>query len=174
MLTGVSIMNLSHITSHSLKRVLSLTERKDELVQLVSEIETEITKLLSGFVGAVSPKQGTPTKDTPRKKTRKARRGKSGNLTSKIVAVLENAGPDGMRVKDIAAAVGSPAPNVSVWISTTGKKFVVRVEPGIYAIKGAQPAAEKPATTTKKTTRKSKTTDGKRSNKFNPSKSKGI
>jgi hypothetical protein len=134
-------MDLSHITSQSLRRVLNLTERKDQLVALIAEIETEISRALSG---AVAPAAKAPDKKAaPARKARKrssSRKAKSGGLKEKILAVLASAGSGGLKVKDIAAKVGSPAPNVSVWFSTTGKKLTQKLEPGRYAIKGAKPA----------------------------------
>lgn len=137
-------MDLSHITSQSLRRVLNLTERKDQLIALIAEIETEISKALSG---AVAPVAKAPVKKAaPAKKARKrtsSPKAKSGGLKEKILAVLDGAGSGGLKVKDIAAKVGSPAANVSVWFSTTGKKLTQKLEPGRYAIKGAKqtPAA---------------------------------
>ena len=41
-------MEISHITSQSLRRLLNLTEQKDRLVALVEELEKEISKVFSG------------------------------------------------------------------------------------------------------------------------------
>jgi hypothetical protein len=139
-------MDLSHITSHSLRRVLNLTERKDELIALIAEIETEISKALSG---AVAPAAKAPAKKAaPARKARKKTK-KPSPLKSRILSLLATAGPKGLRVKDIAAKLGLPGGNISVWISTTGKKLVSKVGPGVYAVKDSKPAvavSAKPAT----------------------------
>ncbi len=141
MLGSLSSMDLSHITSQSLRRVLNLTERKDQLIALITEIETEISKALSG---AVAPAAKAPAKKAaPARKAKKrssSRKAKSGGLKEKILAVLDGAGSGGLKVKEIAAKVGSPAANVSVWFSTTGKKLTQKLEPGRYAVKGAKAA----------------------------------
>ncbi len=143
-------MDLSHITSQSLRRILTLTERKDELVKLVAELETEISKVLSG-VAAPIVKVAKAPKAAPVRKSRKSRssgKAKSGGLKGKILSVLESAGAEGLKIKEIAAKVGAPAANVSVWFSTTGKKLTQKLEPGRYAVKGTKPAVvvkEKPA-----------------------------
>jgi len=143
-------MDLSHITSKSLRRILTLTERKDELIKLVAELETEISKVLSG-VAAPIVKVAKAAKSAPARKSRKPRssgKAKSGGLKEKILSVLENAGAEGLKIKEIAAKVGAPAANVSVWFSTTGKKLTQKLEPGRYAVKGTKPAVvvkEKPA-----------------------------
>lgn len=149
MLIAISTMDFSHITSQSLRRILNLTERKDELVQLVAELETEISKVLSGVavIATKTPAKAAAPKPPSKKKSRKARKAKSGGLKGKILAVLESAGAGGIKVKDIAEKVGSPAANVSVWFSTTGKKLTQKLQPGLYAIKGAKsaPATALPA-----------------------------
>jgi len=142
-------MDLSHITSQSLRRVLSLTERKDELVKLIGEIETEIAKVLSGGTAPVA-KARPATKSSPVRKARgKAR---SGGLKDKIISALVAAGPQGLRVKEIAGKVGSPAGNISVWLSTTGKNLTTKLEPGLYTVKGTKPDAPVPAASVVKPT----------------------
>lgn len=142
-------MDLSHITSQSLRRILTLTERKDELVKLVAELETEISKVLSGVAAPIVKVTKAP-KAAPVRKSRKPRSSgkvKAGGLKGKILSVLESAGAEGLKIKEIAAKVGAPAANVSVWFSTTGKKLTQKLEPGRYAVKGTKPAVavqEKP------------------------------
>ena len=142
-------MDLSHITSQSLRRILNLTERKDQLVELVAEIETEISKALSG---AVAPLAKSPAKKAVsarkagrRASARKVRTGRTGKkpspLKKRILALLNAAGPKGMRVKDIAAKLGLRGGNVSVWIGTTGKTHVSKVSPGVYAVKRSTPSS---------------------------------
>ena len=52
-------MDLSHITSQSLRRILNLTEQKDRLVSLVEELEKEISKV---FSGGAAPADKRPVK----------------------------------------------------------------------------------------------------------------
>ena len=68
-------MDLSHITSQSLRRILNLTEQKDRLVSLVTELETEISKVFSGVA--------VPAAKRPVKKLRKP-----GKPASKKVSKL--------------------------------------------------------------------------------------
>lgn len=135
-------MDLSHITSQSLRRILNLTERKDQLVNLVAEIESEIAKALTSRVSPVakSPaKKISPArKDAERTASRKA---KSGSLKANILSLLDTAGAGGMKVKEIAEKLGAPAGNISVWFSTTGKKLTQKLEQGRFALKGAKPSS---------------------------------
>ena len=130
-------MNLSHITSQSLRRVLSLTERKDELISLVAEIESEIAKTLTGIAAPVAAIANAPFKSAPKRQAKRARRAgrKSGGLKTAILGILESAGTEGVRVKDIAAKLGKSSGNVSVWFSTTGKDITTKLSNGLYAAK---------------------------------------
>jgi len=66
----------------------------------------------------------------------KSRGGRSGGLKDRIIALLEGAGAQGLRVKEIADKLGAKGSNIAVWFSTTGKKHATRVSPGVYAAKG--------------------------------------
>ena len=153
-------MDISLINSQSLLRLLALTEKKEELLSLVDNIDAAIIATLKGGVSvevveiasapaSVAPAQKpvaalkAPTKPA---RAKKAKGGKSGGLKEKILALLETAGSEGLKVKEIADKLGAKPGNISVWFSTTGKKLVTKVEPGRYAVKGAAKPASKPAT----------------------------
>ena len=137
-------MDISHITSQSLRRILNLAVRKDQLVKLVAELEAEITKVFSAAVAPAAKRPAKRTAPTRRAGKRSTpRKAKSGALKARILSLLESAGAEGLKVKEIAEKLGSPAGNISVWFSTTGKKLTRKVEPGRYAIKGGKPASKK-------------------------------
>ena len=151
-------MDISLLNSHSLLRLLSLTERKEEILQLLGKIDDEIRKTLQGGVSvevleiASAPTTAAPVlkqaaaAKAPAKpaKAKKAKKGKSGGLKERILALLEEAGSRGLKVKEIAEKLNSKSANISVWFSTTGKKLATKVEPGRYAIKGVKKSAAKP------------------------------
>jgi hypothetical protein len=132
-------MDIKHITSHSLRRLLSLTDKKEQLIQAVSDIESEIAKTLKGAATTVVEVAEAVTPFKPAKKAKKG--AKSGGLKSRVLALLEAAGDEGLKVKDIASKLGTKATSVSVWFSTTGKGITTKVAPGRYAKKGAAQAA---------------------------------
>ncbi|MEI6278754.1 MAG: hypothetical protein WCQ16_05145 [Verrucomicrobiae bacterium] len=142
-------MNISHITSHSLRRLLSLTEKKEQLIKGIEDVETEISKTLKGVVTSVveAAEAVTPFKPKAKKGAKKAKATRSGGLKDRIIALLEAAGDQGLRVKEIAQKLSSKPANISVWFSTTGKKHATKVEPGRYALKGS---ARKPVATAAK------------------------
>ena len=166
-------MDLSHITSQSLRRILLLTERKDELVDLVAEIETEIARVFfAGAATSPAKKAVAVRKAGKRPSSRKAR--KVVPLRVSIPELLSVAGPKGIRVKDIAAKLGISGGRVSVWLGTTGKKFVSKVSPGVYALKGARPASSAPAKSapTKKSAKAGRTSASSATKAFKLSNSK--
>ena len=155
-------MDISLVNSQSLLRLLALTEKKEELLSLVDNIDAAIIATLKGGVSvqavevASAPSSATPARKpvaalkAPAKpaKVKNAKRGKSGGLKEKILALLEDAGSEGLKVKDIADKLNSKPGNISVWFSTTGKKLVTKVEPGRYAAKGAAKTVSKPVAMT--------------------------
>jgi len=68
-------MELKHITSHTLRSLLSLTTKKDELIKGIEEVETEIAKTLKGVasaaVGMVESVTPAKRKEKPAGKPRK-------------------------------------------------------------------------------------------------------
>ncbi len=59
-----------------------------------------------------------------------------GELTSRVLAALENAGSAGISLTDLSEELGIPYKHISVWFSTTGKKNsrVKRVSRGQYRL----------------------------------------
>ena len=142
----LSIMSLTHITSQSLRHLLSLTERKEQFLKDIVEVENEIAKALKGAATsvveaaeAVTPFK--PAKKSKGKKYRKAKASNSAGLKERILALLHDAGDQGLRVKEIAEKLAAKPANISVWFSTTGKKLAKKIEPGRYAVKGAKKSA---------------------------------
>ncbi len=147
-------MDPKHFTSHSIRHLLTLTEKKEQFLKVIKEVEDEIAKALKGAATAVAKAAEDITHSKPAKtkeertlksKGSKAKATKAGGLKGRILALLEAAGDEGVRVKDIAQKLAAKPGNISVWFSTTGKKLVTKVEPGRYAVKGAPKSASKPA-----------------------------
>jgi len=153
-------MDISHLTSQSLFNLINLAEKKEELIQVIAEIDAEIIKALKGGVVSVveiseitispAPKVVAATKaKTSAPKPVKV--GRSGGLKDKILALLATAGPEGLRVKEIAEKLKAKATNISVWFSTTGKNLSTKIEPGRFAAKGVtasqEPVVAKPVPT---------------------------
>ena len=137
-------MDIKHLTSDSLRHLLSLTGKKEQLIKAVADVEDEIAKALKSAATTTVEVAEAVTPFKPAKKAKKSKGGKSGGLKERILALLEAAGDEGVRVKDIAAKLASKPANISVWFSTTGKNITTKVQPGRYAVKGPKKSA--PAT----------------------------
>lgn len=148
-------MDISLLNSQSLLHLLSLTEKKEELLQVLEQIDAEIISTLKGGISVeVFEVTSTPAIASSARvvkkpvaqatakpvKAKKVKSGKQSGLKNRLLALLETAGDQGLRVKDIAAKLGAKAANISVWFSTTGKDITTKVGPGRYAKKGASKA----------------------------------
>jgi hypothetical protein len=69
-------------------------------------------------------------------KGRKAGRVKRGALSENVLALLEEAGSNGISIKDLSDKIGSNYRNVAVWFATTGKKNpkIKKVAPAVYKL----------------------------------------
>ncbi len=146
-------MEVSHITVPVLRRLLTLSEKKESLLNEIGSIDKEIVSLTSGKPAAAAPKAAAPQAAAPqvaapkgkpgRPPGKTGKRGKRGALKEKILALLADAGEAGARVKDIAIKLGAKPQNIHVWFSSTGKKLanVKRVDAGHYKIVSAGKAA---------------------------------
>jgi len=146
-------MDISLINTQSLTRLLALTEKKEELLQIVDQIDASIIETLRGgasvavikFANATTtPTLKPPTKVKP-SAPKPVKAGKRGGVKNRILALLEAAGSQGLRAREIADKLGAKPANISVWFSTTGKNLVTKLEPGLYAVKGAKSAPAKVA-----------------------------
>lgn len=175
---SVPSMDISLINSQSLLRLLSLTERKEELLKLIEDIDAAIIQTLQGAVAVqvVEITSSAVTKPEPKrikpvgkslKSTRKTKAGKPVGLKDRILALLGEAGDQGLHVKEIAEKLGSKATNISVWFSTTGKKLAKKVEPGRYAVKGKDGTPE-PAVPPVKASKPAKPTKAKKKGGITP------
>ena len=162
-------MDISLINSQSLLHLLGLTEKKEEILQVLEQIDAEIIRTLKGGIsveileGAPAPALVSPAPKakaaTAKPAKKKGKAVKSGGLKDRILALLEAAGDAGLKVREIADKLGSKPGNIAVWFSTTGKNITTKLAPGRFAKKGASKAAA-PAAKQAKTKVKAKKKGG--------------
>lgn len=135
-------MDISHINSSVLRKLLSLSEKKDILLEKIKEIEQEIVTATLGRSPASASKT-TPAAPKAPRKTRRGRSGRRGALKDRILTILTAAGESGARVRDIAAQLKIAPQNIHVWFSSTGKKLgiVEKIEAGRYKVVSAVKSA---------------------------------
>ena len=130
--TNKNIMNLTTLTSRDLSRIQKLIERKESLTQQIAEINSELEAMESGAsqpARLVTHTNGATAAPSARKSSKavtiKKRKGKTvrGQLKEIITSELKSAGNKGMRVKDLAAKLGTSYGNVTAFFQSTGKKI---------------------------------------------------
>lgn len=144
----MSFMNISHLTSDTLRQLLPLTDKRDELLKHLRALENEIAGALTGagsaIVEAITPAK-TKDKVKAAKVTAQTRSGR-GQLKEQILALLGAAGDAGLGVQEIADRLGVKAGNIYVWFSSTGKSLTSKISPGRYvAHKTSAPVSAKNA-----------------------------
>lgn len=134
-----------------LKQLIQLEEKKIKLAADLAGIEAQIEAVKSKVVGggtapvkaAKAPKAAKAAAAAPAKaKAAPApaaggkKRGKYGQVSEDILAVLKAAGKEGIAIKDLAVKAKRPEGSVRVWLATTGKKTkgLKKVSRGVYAL----------------------------------------
>lgn len=148
-------MDVTQINTKVLRKLLELTERKEQLLEQVARIESDLLSLSSGkatisiaAVKAPVAKAVKPAKAAKAGRKSGGKRGRRGALKEQILSILNAAGEAGARVKDIASQLGANPQNIHVWFSSTGKKLgeITRVDAGHYKIAAPKAKTEKTAT----------------------------
>lgn len=123
-------MDVTHINSAVLRKLLVLSEKKEDLLNRIKEIDREIAAATQGRLPVAAPKLGTTAK------AYRGARGRRGALKERIIAILTAAGESGARVKDIASELKIAPQNIHVWFSSTGKKLGIfkKISAGHYKI----------------------------------------
>jgi ribosome-binding protein aMBF1 (putative translation factor) len=144
-------MSLATLTSKELSQIQKLIERKEALAQQIVEINSELEAIESGAPEPARPKnaavQVAVTSKSPEpaaaptmpRKKRRARRTVLGSLKERISDELKSAGKPGMKIKDLAASLGTSYGNITNFFQKAGKhmKEIKKVGPGRFAWMGA-------------------------------------
>ena len=132
-------MDLSKININTLREMLKLSERKEELLKNLKELEKTIMLYTN-----VSPSEPSPNQAAVKKKSRaktshnsSGQRASRGTMKTIILEALKEAGPAGIKIPDLAQKIGVKNANVHVWFSNTGKKLpeIERIGAGLFRIK---------------------------------------
>jgi len=131
-------MDITSLSSDILRELAKLADQKASLTKQIEAIDSKINAVAKGL-SAPKPKAASSAKavsKTPSSKVVppvKAKRGRRGHLKQQIIALLSQAGVDGLGVKEISKTLGVKNQNVHVWFSTTGRKIE-----GITKLAGAR------------------------------------
>jgi len=119
-----------------LKSLLALEEKRTALQHQIDEIYHEIS-IVQGQIFAKGP---TVVAKSIRKVASKGR-ARRGALKAKIMTSLETAGRAGVRVTELASALGTKAANLHAWFHSTAKRIpsIVKIAGGHYRLNGDAP-----------------------------------
>lgn len=129
-----------------LKSLLALEEKRTALQEQIDDIEQQILSIRDQVLGT-APATNAVTRAV-RKVVAKGGRAQRGALKAQIMTALESAGHTGVRVAELAEALGTKAANLHAWFHATAKRMpnIVKVAGGHYRLNGhsAKPAAAAP------------------------------
>jgi hypothetical protein len=137
-------MNLNSIQISHLKTMLALHEKRARIQQDLDAVDHELSKLQSQLSSGVSAPSGSVSAArTPQKRGPKARGSARGALKARIFAVLENAGPAGVKVTQVADELGVKSANVYAWFHAAAKRYkgiINKIGSAHYRLEGKLPA----------------------------------
>jgi hypothetical protein len=133
-----------------LKAMLSLEEKRSALQQQLDALHQQLSSLkdqLFDEAPSTRAAKAAPAKKSAPAKAPKKGRSKRGALKEQILAALNSAGQAGVRVTELAGALGTKAANIHAWFHSTGKRIpgLSKVSGGHYRLKGGAPAAKESA-----------------------------
>ena len=153
-------MTSTNIQVDRLKQMLALEQRRLSLQNELDALAQQIGELSNGLFNAGSIVK-SPTAASAPVRTAKGKRGKRGLLKEKITAALQSAGELGVKVKELAAQLGTKPVNIHSWFHSALKrdKTIKKITGGHYRLATAA-TAPKATTETKAAKPAKKTRNG--------------
>jgi len=153
-----------------LKEMMNLEEKRVALQQQLDDIMQRMAELKDALLTDSEEAEPTPSRRPAKAPSQKAPTitPRRGVLKDRIMAALEAAGPRGVRVKELARALGTKPVNVHSWFHSSMKRYpaIKKIEGGHYRLEGSGSGSEKrsaPSKSSAKPAKKKKTaTRGKR------------
>jgi hypothetical protein len=117
-----------------LKSLLALEEKRTALQEQIDDIEQQILSIRDQILGEAP----STVAKAVRKIAAKGGRAQRGALKAQIMTALESAGHAGVRVAELAEALGTKAANLHAWFHATAKRMpsIVKVAGGHYRLNG--------------------------------------
>ena len=115
-------MDITKLSSSNFRAVFNLLTKREKLEKELEQINAKIAAAFAAPSAAPAKKSPAAKSAKPAKPVKSGRNRKRGSLKNDILAVLTEAGPEGLSSPEIAAKVNVPNQHVHVWYSGTGKK----------------------------------------------------
>ena len=134
-------MKLSNPRIERLKQMMSLEEKRVALQEELNQVVEQMTELKDALFSESAPASSAAATYTPaaRKVAKGAKSTPRGALKDRIVAALQAAGNGGVRVKELAVALGTKPVNVHSWFHSSMKRYpaIKKIEGGHYRLEGS-------------------------------------
>ncbi len=134
-------MMTPNLSTPQLEKILALLKERDGIDQQIAILFGGSSAGAAAAPAASTParRRGRPPKSSvsaPVKATSAKKSG--GTLKDQIVALLQNEGPGGLSVGEVAERIGAKKSSVNFWFYTAGKKVkgLKKVARGTFAYKG--------------------------------------
>jgi hypothetical protein len=127
---------LRNVPSAMLRKLVTLSQRKETLLARVQEIDQEMLRIQSRFesgnIRTVASTKVTITRPSSKKRRQVAR----GELKAKIMAALRAAGKGGATIGDLSKKLRVKRANLYVWFNGTGRneRNVRKIGPATYRL----------------------------------------
>jgi len=119
-----------------LRKLVTLSERKEALLARVQEIDQEMLRIQSRFESG-NIRSAASTKVTiTRSRSKKPRQVGRGELKAAIMAALRAAGKSGATIGDLSKKLRVKRANLYVWFNGTGRneRSVRKIGPATYRL----------------------------------------
>ena len=123
-----------------LKEMMSLEEKRVALQQQLDEVVERMTTLKDGLFSEAEVTTATPSAGKKVSVVASARpTTQRGALKGRIMAALEAAGDAGVRVKELAQAIGTKPVNIHSWFHSSMKRYpaIKKIQGGHYRLQGS-------------------------------------
>ncbi|MEY2558679.1 MAG: hypothetical protein QOE34_2104 [Verrucomicrobiota bacterium] len=121
---------LTDISSATLRKMVTLSERKEALLSQIQELDRQMSALQQPAGEAESQPSRAKSFERSGAKPRTAR----GALKARIVGALRTAGPGGLTIRELSKKLKVKPANLYVWFNGTGRKTkgVKKIGPAKY------------------------------------------
>jgi type II secretory pathway component PulJ len=123
------------ITSATLRKMIKLSKRKEELMSQIQEIDRQMAGIEREVEVRASLRSPRRTGMATRIASR-SRPNQRGALKAKILAALRGAGRRGMTVSQLSKKLGVKSANLYVWFADTGRnvRSLRKIAPAKYRL----------------------------------------
>jgi hypothetical protein len=132
---------MNELNTDTLKKLLSLTKKKDKLVAQITQIDQMLSAFSAGSDIDLHALQAVMSVKTPKiAKGSRRKRSPKGYIDQEINRMLQTAGSGGVSVSEISRILNKSNIQISGWFSKNSKEGLVeRISKGIYRLATMSP-----------------------------------